>query len=162
MGKCGRRGANVACPRMVAERADEVRARVTGKTAAPAVSGSAARPKADSTITGRVALSPALASQAAPSETVFILARAADGPRMPLAVVKRQVSDLPADFTLGDEQAMSPEMKLSKFREVVIVVRVSKSGNAVPQSGDLRGATGTVKVGATEVRVVIDNVVPLG
>jgi cytochrome c-type biogenesis protein CcmH len=146
--------------RMVAERADEVRARVSGKTAAPAAAASTAGPKSDSTITGRVALSPALASKAAPSDTVFILARATDGPRMPLAVVKRQVSDLPAEFTLGDEQAMSPEMKLSKFREVVIVARVSKTGNAVPQSGDLQGATGNVKVGATEVRVVIDNVVP--
>ena len=47
---------------------------------------------------------------------------------MPLAILKRQVKDLPLDFTLSDEQAMSPEMKLSKFSEVIVIARVSKSG----------------------------------
>lgn len=109
---------------------------------------------------GRVALSPALAGKAAVTDTVFIVARAPEGPRMPLAVIRRQVKDLPFEFTLGDEQAMSPEMKLSKFSEAVIVARVSKSGNAIPQSGDLQGVTGNVKLGASNVNVLIDTVVP--
>ena len=79
---------------------------------------------------------------------------------MPLAILKRQVKDLPLDFTLSDEQAMSPEMRLSKFREVVVIARVSKSGGAAPQSGDLQGQTGAVKVGTTGVDVTIGSVVP--
>ena len=72
---------------------------------------------------------------------------------MPLAVLKRQVKDLPAEFTLSDEHAMAPEMKLSKFNEVMIVARVSKTGGPTAQSGDLQGATGAVKVGAAGVTV---------
>jgi cytochrome c-type biogenesis protein CcmH len=79
---------------------------------------------------------------------------------MPLAILKRQVKDLPLEFTLSDEQAMAPEMKLSKFKEVVVVARVSKSGGAAPQSGDLQGATTAVKVGTGNVNLVIDTVVP--
>lgn len=141
--------------RMVAERVEEARARVAGKTEAPA-----AAPAGGTTIKGRVALSPALAGKAAPSDTVYILARALGGPRMPLAVLKRQVKDLPAEFTLSDEHAMAPEMKLSKFNEVMIVARVSKTGGPTAQSGDLQGATGAVKVGAAGVTVLIDTVVP--
>ena len=102
--------------------------------------GERARPRraaAGATFQGRVELSAALAGRAAPTDTVFILARAPEGSRMPLAILKRQVRDLPVDFTLSDEQAMSPEMKLLSFPEVVIVARVSKSGTAAPQGGDL-------------------------
>jgi len=117
-------------------------------------------PAAGADVSGRVTLSGSLAGKAAPSDTVFILARATEGPRMPLAILKRQVKDLPMDFELTDEQSMSPQMKLSNFREVVVVARVSKSGSATPQSGDLQGSTGTVKVGAGNVSVLIDAVVP--
>jgi cytochrome c-type biogenesis protein CcmH len=70
------------------------------------------------------------------------------------------VRDLPLDFTLSDAESMSPEMKLSKFREVIVVARVSKSGGAAPQSGDLQGSTSAVKVGSTQVTLQIDSVVP--
>jgi cytochrome c-type biogenesis protein CcmH len=79
---------------------------------------------------------------------------------MPLAILKRQVKDLPLDFTLSDEQAMSPEMKLSKFREVIVIARVSKSGGAATQSGDLQGQTSAIKVGTAGVGITIDSVVP--
>ena len=79
---------------------------------------------------------------------------------MPLAILKRQAKDLPLDFTLSDEQAMSPQMKLSKFSEVIVVARVSKAGGAAPQSGDLQGQTSAVKVGASGVNLTIDSVVP--
>ena len=111
-------------------------------------------------ISGRVSLSPALAGRVAPTDTVFIFARAVDGPRMPLAILKRTVADLPITFTLDDSQAMSPEMKLSKFERVVVGVRVSRSGNATPQPGDLRGESAPTGVRVADVQLLIDGVQP--
>jgi cytochrome c-type biogenesis protein CcmH len=111
-------------------------------------------------ISGKVSLSPALAGKAAPTDTVFILARAAQGPKMPLAVLRKQVKDLPLKFTLDDSMAMRPQLKLSGFDQVVVVARVSKSGTPIAQSGDLQGLTGTIKPGAKGLKVVIDTVMP--
>lgn len=111
-------------------------------------------------ITGTIALSPALAATAAPNDTVFIFARAAQGPKFPLAIVRKQVKDLPTPFSLDDSMAMSPEMKMSNFAEVVVGARVAKSGNATPQSGDLEGFSRPVKLGAGGVAVVIDTARP--
>jgi len=111
-------------------------------------------------ITGNVSLSPALAGKVAPTDTVFILARAAQGPRMPLAVLRKQVKDLPVNFTLDDSMAMQPQLKLSGFQQVVVVARVSKSGTPMAQSGDLQGLTGTIKPGVKGLHVVIDTVMP--
>jgi len=111
-------------------------------------------------IAGRVELAPALAAKAAPNDTVFIFARATEGPKMPLAILRRQVKDLPAAFTLDDSMAMTPDFKLSKFPTIVVGARVSKSGNAAPQSGDLEGFSPAVKVGATGLVVVIDRALP--
>ena len=82
-------------------------------------------------ITGTVALSDALKAQASPNDTVFVLVRAAQGPKMPLAIVRKQVKDLPLKFTLDDSTSMSPQMKVSNFDQVVVIARVSKSGNAM-------------------------------
>ena len=79
---------------------------------------------------------------------------------MPLAIMRFQVKDLPARFHLDDSLAMSPAMTLSKFPEVVVGARVSKSANATPQSGDLQGTSQKVKVGARDVTVVIDSAMP--
>jgi cytochrome c-type biogenesis protein CcmH len=104
-----------------------------------------------------VSLSPALADRAAPSDTVFIFARAAEGPRMPLAIVRRRVSELPIKVTLDDSMAMTPAMKLSNFPDVVVGARVSKSGNAMPQAGDLEGLSPPISVGRNDpVKVTID------
>ncbi len=111
-------------------------------------------------VEGSVTLSRELAGKVAPTDTVFVFARAAEGPRMPLAILRFQVKDLPAKFHLDDSLAMSPEMKLSNHPDVVIGARVSKTASATPQSGDLQGASTKVKVGATGVGVVIDSVVP--
>jgi cytochrome c-type biogenesis protein CcmH len=105
-----------------------------------------------------VSLSPAMAKKAAPDDVVFVFARAANGPRMPLAAVRKQVKDLPATIVLDDSSAMNPEMKLSSVPEVIVVARVSKSGNAIAQAGDLEGTSGPVKPGQA-VAISIGNVV---
>jgi cytochrome c-type biogenesis protein CcmH len=128
------------------------------KQPAPAVA--AAPPASAARIAGSVALGPGLRGKAAPTDTVFVFARAAEGPRMPLAIVRRQVRDLPFEFALDDSMAMAPNMKLSSFPEVVVGARISKSGNATPQSGDLEGLSKPVRVGATGVSVVIDSALP--
>lgn len=111
-------------------------------------------------ITGNVSLSPALAGKVAPTDTVFILARASQGPKMPLAVLRKQVKDLPLKFTLDDSMAMQPQLKLSGFEQVVVVARVSKSGTPMAQPGDLQGLTGTIKPGVKGLNIVIDSVMP--
>ncbi len=110
-------------------------------------------------VSGKVALSPALAGKVAPTDTVFILARAANGPKMPLAVFRKQVKDLPLEFTLDDSMAMQPQLKLSGFSEVVVVARVSKSGSPMAQPGDLQGSTASIKPGTKGLNIVIDTVV---
>ena len=111
-------------------------------------------------VAGTVKIDASLAAKADPNDTVFIFARPADGPKMPLAILRKQVKDLPVSFTLDDAMAMSPQMKLSTFSDVVIGARVSKSGQAAPQSGDLEGLSAPVKVGATGVAIVIDRALP--
>lgn len=106
-------------------------------------------------VSGRVTLSPALLAKAGPDDTVFIFARPATGARMPLAILKRRVRDLPLDFTLDDEQAMSPEARLSSATSVVVGARVSKSGQAMPQVGDLQGLSAAVSPGAKGLNIVI-------
>ncbi len=115
---------------------------------------------ASAVVSGRVSLAAALTARAAPTDTVFIFARAAEGPRMPLAIVKRQVSELPFSFTLDDSMAMSPEMRLSKFANVVVGARISKSGQATPASGDLTGQSMPLKLGGRPIELVIDSVQP--
>lgn len=134
------------------------------KPAPPAATTVPAKPStaaaAATSVSGRVSLSPALAAKVQPGDTVFIFARNPQGSRLPLAVQRTQVSALPFSFKLDDSMAMSPEAKLSGASEVRIEARVSRSGNATPQSGDLIGASATVKPGAAGVEVLIDQVRP--
>lgn len=125
--------------------------------AGPQTSGPAA---ATASISGRVTLSAELKSKVQPGDTLFVFARAAQGPRMPLAILRLQAKDLPVNFTLDDSMAMSPQMKLSNFPQVIVGARISKSGNAMPQPGDLEGNSQAVKVGAKSVAVTIDRAVP--
>lgn len=87
-----------------------------------------------------VKLDPKLGAKVQPADTLFVFARAVDGPAMPLAVARLKVSDLPAKITLTDAMAMTPAMTLSKFPKVTVAARISKSGNAMPQAGDLESA----------------------
>jgi cytochrome c-type biogenesis protein CcmH len=110
-------------------------------------------------LAGTVSLSPKLKGRAAPDDTVFIFARAAEGPRVPLAVLRMKVRDLPASFSLDDSMAMAPGTRLSGFARVVVGARISKSGNAAAQPGDLQGSSAPVANDAAGVKVVIDGVV---
>ena len=87
----------------------------------------------------QVSLAPELQKSASPGDTVFIYAQALSGPKMPLAIVRKQVSDLPLTVSLNDTMAMMPNMKLSNFANVKLLARISKSGNAISQPGDLIG-----------------------
>jgi cytochrome c-type biogenesis protein CcmH len=105
-------------------------------------------------------LDPSLQDKVSPNDTLFVFARAASGPRMPLAIIRTSVSDLPLEFTLDDSQSMNPQMKISRFDKVVVGARISKSGQAMPQSGDLSGQTGVVSLGSEDLKITIDGVVP--
>ncbi|NKI92574.1 c-type cytochrome biogenesis protein CcmI [Rhizobacter sp. SG703] len=138
--------------------ASAARASASAATAATAANKPAAGTA--TSVSGRVTLSPALASKVQPGDTVFVFARAPQGPRMPLAVKRGLVSDLPMDFVLDDSTAMSPQFKLSSVPEVRIEVRVSRNGSATPSTGDLIGQGPVVKPGATGVAVQIDQIRP--
>jgi cytochrome c-type biogenesis protein CcmH len=119
-----------------------------------------AAPNAKASVQGTVRIDPAVAARAAPTDTVFVFARASEGPRVPLAVFKLQAKDLPAKFVLDDSLAMAPQFRLSNFKSVLVNARVSKSGNAIPSAGDLEGKSVSVDLGARDVVVTIDRVVP--
>jgi len=129
--------------------------------AAPVAAAAPATGAADGgAVTGSVTVAPQVASRVDRSATLFVFARAENGPRMPLAIVRAEARELPLEFKLDDSQAMAPTMKLSGAQAVRIEARISRSGNATPQSGDLVGTSGVVKPGTRGVRVVVDKVVP--
>jgi cytochrome c-type biogenesis protein CcmH len=139
--------------RSVASSVAEAKSLAGGAAAAPPPAASADA----SGVSGVVTLAPQLASKVAPTDIVFIYARAAEGPRIPLAVLRKPAGELPLQFTLDDAMAMAPNMKISAFPKVIVSARISKSGNAQPQPGDLQGASGTIANSASGVTVVIDS-----
>lgn len=126
--------------------------------AAPAQPAPAAA--AGASVSGRVALGAAAQGKVSPDDTVFVFARAANGPRMPLAILRKQVRDLPLDFKLDDSLAMSPAAKLSGAAEVVVGARISKTGNATPQPGDWQVLSSPVRPGASGLSLEINQPVP--
>jgi cytochrome c-type biogenesis protein CcmH len=130
----------------------------TGPATGPAAKAPASASGAS--ISGRVELAAALKAKASPGDSLFIFARAMSGPRMPLAVLRAKVSDLPMDFRLDDSMAMAPGMNISAFPELRIEAKISKSGDAMVKSGDLTGSIGPVKTGANNVKVTIDQTTP--
>ena len=111
-------------------------------------------------ISGSVALAPAIAKQVKGDEHLFVFARAEGGPRMPLAIVRLRADALPYRFSLDDSQAMAPGMNISSAQAVRIEARISRSGEAKAQPGDLVGTSDVVKPGARGVKVLVDKVVP--
>jgi cytochrome c-type biogenesis protein CcmH len=112
-------------------------------------------------ITVDVSLDPALAAQADPGDTVFVFARALQGPPMPLAVARHTVAELPLRVTLTDAMAMMPQMKLSNFPAVRVSARVSRSGDAMTKPGDLVSEDARVDIASADsVSLKIDRAVP--
>lgn len=111
-------------------------------------------------VSGQVRLAEELRQKIAPDDTLFVFARAVDGPPMPLAIVRTQAGELPLEFNLDESMAMMPSMSMANFDRVMVGARISKSGNAMPQSGDLQGMSGAVAVGSNGLEIVIDSVVP--
>jgi cytochrome c-type biogenesis protein CcmH len=107
-----------------------------------------------------VDISAELKARASPDTAVFIYAKAMQGPPMPLAVRKLQLSDLPVSLTLSDNDAMMPTMKLSSFDQVIVGARVSSSGNPVAQSGDFYTEREAVdsKNPPAQINLIIDQV----
>ncbi|MFN0038171.1 MAG: c-type cytochrome biogenesis protein CcmI [Burkholderiales bacterium] len=142
------------------------RARVAEQAAKPSVSASVGKDKSSSSspgsaagLRGVVSLHGSLSAKVKPDDVVFVFARAAQGPRMPLAVVRIAARDLPYQFMLDDSMAMTPQMKLSGFEQVVVGARVSRTGTPTPSPGDLEGLSSTVAPGASGVNVLIDRTV---
>jgi cytochrome c-type biogenesis protein CcmH len=109
-------------------------------------------------VSGVVSLSAELRAQVQPTDTVFVFARATDGSRVPLAVQRARVSELPLRFRLDDSMAMSPDNKLSGAKQVRIEARVSRNGDATPATGDLIGEGTPVVPGDERVALTIDRV----
>ncbi|MGE5083332.1 MAG: c-type cytochrome biogenesis protein CcmI, partial [Acidobacteriota bacterium] len=129
-----------------------------GKPQAPAKATAEAKTASGGKVSGTVSLNSKLAANAKPDDTVIVFARAAEGSKMPLAITRMQVKDLPAKFSLDDSMAMSPDATLSKFPEVVIAARVAKGGMGMPQAGDMEGFSKPVKTGTAGISVEIDQV----
>jgi cytochrome c-type biogenesis protein CcmH len=110
-------------------------------------------------VNGTVSIHAKVKENASPDDTVFIFARAVEGPPMPLAVQRVKVRELPVAFALNDSMAMAPGMTLSAHPRVVVVARVSRSGGPAAQPGDLQGSSAPVANDASGVAVVIDSVV---
>jgi cytochrome c-type biogenesis protein CcmH len=127
------------------------------------LAGIGASPKAEAKahpgVRGTVRLAPGLSKQVKPDDTVFVFARAAEGPPMPLAVLRARAGDLPLQFALNDSMAMAQGLTVSAYPRVVVTARISKTGSAKPSAGDLQGASAPVANDAAGVAVTIDSVV---
>ena len=109
------------------------------------------------TLSVQVSLAPKLQKATAAEDTVFIYAQALSGPKMPLAIVRKHVSDLPLTVSLNDSMAMMPNMKLSNFASVKLLARISKSGNAMTQPNDLIGIIEQVDLTDKSIHKIIIN-----
>jgi len=146
-------------------RVDALLARIDGDTG-PAVSAgmsAAAQPvpaaAAAAKVSGVVRISPALADRVAAGSTLFIFARALEGPPLPIAAVRKAATDWPVPFALDDGASMMQGRSLSAFDAVRLVARVSHSGSPEAQPGDLEGALEPVAVGAAGLEIVLDRIV---
>lgn len=136
-----------------------MKAAATGKSLPASPIAKAPVPTTGS-VSGSVSVSPQVAAKVSGSDTLFIFARAEGASRMPLAVMRVSASQLPMRFALDDSMAMTPATKISGASAIRVEARISRSGNATPQPGDLIGTSAVVKPGAREVNIVVDKVVP--
>ncbi|MEY3220198.1 MAG: hypothetical protein RIT27_1555 [Pseudomonadota bacterium] len=108
----------------------------------------------------QIEISPDLQAQLQPDATLFIYAHPTQN-KMPLAMIRKTAKDLPLNVTLNDSQAMLPTAKLSQYQEVIVAARISKSGTATPQTGDLFGETGIINTQnlSQPIKIIINQVV---
>jgi len=128
-----------------------------GATPAPAAQAAAAAAKAGGSVNVEVTLDPRYQPLVNDGDSVMIYVKAANGPKMPLAAVKRQVKDLPLKITLDDSMAMMPNMTVSAFEDLQVTARVSRSGNAMPQAGEPVGSVAVKGEQRNAVTVVIND-----
>ena len=107
-------------------------------------------------ITGKVVLGPNFAGKGSLPDTLFVFAKDVAGPPMPVSIVRVSSKELPFTFRLDDSTSPMPSRKLSDLDTVVIVARLSKSGRAMAESGDLEGMSQPVKPGTENITIVID------
>ena len=108
-----------------------------------------------------VSLDPKLRDKVSPDDVLFVFAKAAKGPPMPLAIARLKAAQLPVHVTLTDGMGMLPAMKLSQFPQVIVGARISKSGNAIAQSGDMQTLSAPLPNTRSEPLVLtIDQTVP--
>lgn len=122
-----------------------------GRTNSPVVSGK--------TISGQVDLSSELKSKLKPGDVLMVIARQ-PGERMPVAVLKVPATQFPFSFVLDDSLAMNPNKRISQLSEVSVEVRISKTGMAKAEPGDLISAAQTVKLGSAKVSILVNQVYP--
>jgi cytochrome c-type biogenesis protein CcmH len=126
--------------------------------AAPAIASSSAGP----VLKLAVSVTPSLREKVPADATLYVFAKAASGPPMPLAVYRGSAKELPREVLLDDSMAMSPAAKLSQFDRWTVTARVTRSGQPQAASGDLQGSLTVARgeVGTSALALVIGEVVP--
>ena len=137
----------------------EAKAGVTSNNSAAKQEQKKSQGNETASLAGKVVIDSAVAKSVSPGDTVFVFARAATGPKMPLAIIRLTVKDLPYSFELTEAMAMTPGMSISKFPDLVVGARLSKSGNAMPQPGDWESELVPVRVGAKGIALTISKIV---
>ena len=130
-----------------------------GEKAVASTGGAPTKATAAASVSGQVDLDAALKTKAAPGDTVMVIARV-PGTRMPVAVLRARASELPLKFTLDDSLSMSPQARISAASEVEVEARISKSGMAQAEPGDLMSSVQTVKVGTNGIKLQVSKVRP--
>lgn len=108
-----------------------------------------------------VSLEPVWLDKVNPDDVLYVYAKAEQGPPMPLAVSQHRVADLPLTIQLTDHMAMIPQHTLSQYQQVLVGARISPSGQAIAQTGDLQSAELSVDRRETDrVSVLINQLIP--
>ncbi|MBS1142223.1 MAG: ccmI [Proteobacteria bacterium] len=137
----------------------ENRMAISGKQASDNSKAIGDVPAVIAKLSGTVELDPKLRAEIKPGDTLFVFARAVNGPKMPVAMLRAKAGEMPLKFTLDDSMAMSPQFKLSTVGQVVVGARISKSGDALARAGDLEGLSTPILVGGGDVRIIISSIV---
>lgn len=139
---------------------------VPGDLAPPALAGAPAAAPAQATppavaLQLHLSVAPELLNKAPKDAVLIVFARAQTGPQMPVAVSRGAAPSLPTEVRLDDSMAVMPTMKLSQFDSWVVTARLSRSGQAKAESGDLQGSRVVTRAEAREpLSLTIDQIVP--